>query len=255
MFFIYAVSLNSEAFCFIYVYSNELNNKNAGVSFLVQAQRNLRGRFCATQQLKFNSFYFALLCFLIGVSPAAFPEVRTFARQANKLRRVAFSESRSSLCFATPKLFLRKPCLALFEATVMVQRSLLIEFLFFVVAKRKQAVFHSEYCGKLRCLDEIKPFVFHICHIWCNVGNEKMILLISNNFGLIKNMPCIFPCASTEESTRLFLCRFATENPKAREQRINYSTGVMSLCRWFAFCFHRSRTFAQNAKILRRGSA
>ena len=32
-----------------------------------------------------------------------------------------------------------------------------------------------------------------------------------------KNMPCIFPCASTEKSTRLFLCRYATKNPKVRQ--------------------------------------
>ena len=45
-------------------------------------------------------------------------------------------------------------------------------FCFFEVAKRKQAVFNSEYCGKLRILDDPFHFVFHICHIWCNVGNE-----------------------------------------------------------------------------------
>ena len=75
-------------------------------------------------------------------------------------------------------------------------------------------------------------------------------------------MPCIFPCASTDKSTRLFLCCLATENPKVIvrwmiEQNgcdecvpmiriLLFSSGFV-IGQWIYLWW-----LAQNAKILRR---
>ena len=54
-------------------------------------------------------------------------------------------------------------------------------FVFFVVVeKKKQAVFHSKYCGKLRRIDMIIPFVFHISMNIGNVGNKICFYLNKN---------------------------------------------------------------------------
>ena len=58
----------------------------------------------------------------------------------------------------------------------------------------------------------------------CSLAEARLFVLyggyvlvnIFSSLWINKNMPCIFPCASTEKSTRLFLCRNATKNPKVR---------------------------------------
>ena len=81
--------------------------------------------------------------------------------------------------------------------------------------------------------------------------DEDDIELEKSNLDLRKAPTLIFSCKHGKFSRVLF-CYFVAKKSKIAGEK--YNTGVMSGGRCFAFCLYRSRSFAQNANILRRSA-